>query len=230
MPGRSVLTARQYARGVASNRARTRVVIADDHPLYREGIMRALGVRPDMAIVGAATDGREALALIRELEPDVALLDVRLPSLEGPQILAALKLDGSATRVLFLSAHADGEVVYEAMSAGASGYLSKEATRDEIGDAVARVARGDIALAPELQAGLVGALQLRRGQARPNLTPREREVLAFTAEGLSGPAIAAQLHLSPTTVKTHLQSLYEKLGVSDRAAAVAVALRRGLLD
>jgi two-component system nitrate/nitrite response regulator NarL len=206
------------------------VVIADDHPIYREGIARVLAARPELELVAELGDGREALEVILSAAPDVALLDVRLPSLDGPQILAALRRESARTRVIFISAHAEGAAVYEAMAGGAMGYLSKEATREEIVDAVVRVARGDVALHVDLQAGLVGALRERATPGRPALSAREREVLGLTADGLSAPAIGARLHLSPTTVKSHLQSAYEKLGVSDRAAAVAAALRQGLLD
>lgn len=210
---------------------RVSVLVADDHPLYREGIVRAVKDRPDLELVGEAADGREALDRIKELTPDVAVLDIRMPELEGTQVLSALRRDGVATEVLFLSAFMESELAYKTVAEGAKGYLSKESSRQEICDAIITVARGGTALAAEVQAGLAHEIQDReRSDGRPNLTPRETEVLSMIAEGMSAPEIAKRIHLSPTTVKTHLHTLYEKLGVSDRAAAVAEAMRRGLLE
>ncbi len=192
--------------------------------------MRAVRSRQELEIVGEAGDGREALEAIRELTPDVALLDVKMPSLDGTQITHAIKRDNLATRVVLLSAHAPSDLIYRAIALGAAAYLSKEASRDEICDTVAAVARGETRLTPEVQAELVRQIQMRSIDERPVLSPREREVLVLIAEGLSAPDAAARLHVSPATVKTHLQSLYEKLGVSDRAAAVARAMRVGLLE
>ena len=211
--------------------ARVSVVVADDHPLFREGIERAVRERPDLELVGAAADGREALSQIRELAPQVAVLDLRLPGLDGLQVLNALTRDGIPTRVLFLSATGDAEVVFQAVQAGAAGYFRKEADRDAILNGIAAVAGGRTAIEPELQAGVFDQIRLRgTGEERPILTAREREVLALLAEGLSGPQIAERLIVALPTVKTHQARLYEKLGVSDRAAAVAEAMRRGLLE
>lgn len=215
----------------ASRSQRVRVLVADDHPIYREGIVRAIKDRPDLELIGEAADGREALERIKALEPDVAVLDIRMPGLEGTQVLSALRRDGHATEVLFLSAFMESELAYKTVAEGARGYLSKEASRQEICDAIVSVSRGDTALAPEVQAGLAREIHRReRSNGRPELTARESEVLHMIAEGLSAPDIARQIHLSPPTVKTHLRTLYEKLGVSDRAAAVAEAMRRGLLE
>ncbi len=210
---------------------RVRVLVADDHPLYREGIVRAIKERPDLELVGEAGDGREALEQIKELTPDVAVLDIRMPGLEGTQVLSALRRDGIETEVLFLSAFMESELAYQTVAEGAKGYLSKESSRQEICEAIVTVARGGTALAAAVQAGLASEIQQReRADGRPDLTPRESEVLHMIADGLSAPEIAKQIHLSPTTVKTHLHTLYEKLGVSDRAAAVAEGMRRGLLE
>jgi two-component system, NarL family, nitrate/nitrite response regulator NarL len=215
---------------VALGYERIRVYVADDHPLYREGVVGALRERPDFDLVGEASDGRRALEEIRRLKPDVALLDFKLPGLDGARVLNALRRDQVATRVMFLSAYVDSAIVYRAVAAGASAYLSKDAGRQAICDAVAAVARGESVLAPEIQAGIVQEIRLREHDDRPALTPREREILLLTADGCNAPEIGRRLYLSPTTVKTHLQHLYEKLGVSDRAAAVAEAMRRGLLE
>jgi two-component system, NarL family, nitrate/nitrite response regulator NarL len=211
--------------------ARVRIVVADDHPLFREGIERAVRERPELELVGSAGDGREALAAIRELAPAVAVLDLRLPGLDGLQILNAVTRDDLPTRVLFLSASGDPELVYRAVQGGAAGYFRKEADRQAILDAIAAVARGRTVVDPELQAGVFDQIRLRgSGEDRPILTSREREVLTLMAEGLSGPQIAERLIVAVPTVKTHQARLYEKLGVSERAAAVAEAMRRGLLE
>jgi two-component system, NarL family, nitrate/nitrite response regulator NarL len=210
--------------------ARTRVLVADDHPLYREGVIRAIKERPDLELVAECDDGRTALDRIKDLRPDVAVLDVKMPGLDGTGVLNAVERERLPTRVAFLSAYLDGAVVYSAVSGGAAAYLSKEADRDEICDAIAAVARGETILASEAQAGIAREVRARRDDQRPVLTSREREILGLTANGHSAPQIASELYLSTATVKTHLQHLYEKLGVSDRAAAVAEAMRRGLLE
>jgi two-component system, NarL family, nitrate/nitrite response regulator NarL len=216
---------------VSAANDRVSVLVADDHPLYREGIVRAVKERPDLELVGEASDGREALEEIKRLRPEVAVLDIRMPGIEGPQVLKAMKRDGVKTEVIFLSAFMESELAYQTVAAGAKGYLSKEASRQEICDAIAAVARGGSAFAPEAQAGLAEEIMQREStDGPPELSPREREVLLFIAEGMSAPEIGREIHLSSTTVKTHLHSLYDKLGVSDRAAAVAEAMRRGLLE
>ncbi len=207
------------------------MVVADDHPIYREGIVRAINEWPDLELVGEAGDGREALEQIKRLGPEVAVLDIRMPSLDGIQVLAAMRRDGLETDVLFLSAFMDPELAYRTVADGARGYLSKESSREEVCEAIVTIAGGGTALAAEAQAGLAREIQEReRTGGRPQLTEREQQVLNLVAEGHSAPEIGRQIHLSTTTVKSHLHSLYEKLGVSDRAAAVAEAMRRGLLE
>jgi two-component system nitrate/nitrite response regulator NarL len=206
------------------------VIVADDHPLYRDGITRAIKQRPDLELVGECDDGRAALAMIQELQPRVAVLDMSLPSLTAVQIATAVSDAGLPTRVLVLTAYTQSELVYDSIAAGARGYLLKDVTRDAVCDAIARVARGGTAFAPEIHEGLASEIRARRDDTRPKLTTREREVLTLLAEGRSGPEIARLLFLSPATVKTHLANLYDKLEVSDRAAAVAKALREGVLQ
>jgi two-component system nitrate/nitrite response regulator NarL len=210
--------------------SRISVLVADDHPVYREGIVRAVKERPELELVGDVATGREALELIQAVRPQVALLDMKLPDLDGRQVLSAIGREGLPTKVVFVSAYLDSEVVYAAIGAGARAYLSKDATRGQICDAVAAVQRGDTVFAAEVQTGLAHEIQLRSADDANVLTPREREILALTAQGLLAPDIGRRLYLSPATVKTHLQRLYGKLGVSDRAAAVAEAMRRGLLE
>jgi two-component system nitrate/nitrite response regulator NarL len=210
--------------------ARVRVLIAEEHPLYREGVVRAIKERPELELVGEASDGRMALAMIKELQPDVAVLDVKMPELDGLQVANAVVRDGVTTRVLMLSAFLDRQIVFQAVAAGAAGYLSKDADRLEITNAILAVHGGHTVLAPEVQAGVAAEVRSRWRPDVPSLSERERQVLEMIAEGMLAPEIGKRLYLSPATVKSHLQSLYDKLGVSDRAAAVAEAMRRGLLE
>jgi len=210
--------------------ARVSVVVADDHPLYRDGITRAIKARPDLELVGEVGDGRDALVLIQELAPDVAVVDVNMPSLTGIQVVTALNDLECRTRVLVLTAFTDSDRVYDALAAGARGYLLKDVDRRTICDAIARVARGRTVFSPELHDGIADQIRAHRHDPRPRLTRREREILTLAAEGRSAPEIARLLFLSPATIKTHLSNIYDKLGVKDRAAAVAKALREGVLQ
>jgi two-component system, NarL family, nitrate/nitrite response regulator NarL len=207
-----------------------RVLVADDHPVFREGMVRALAANPHAEIVAETGDGRAALEAIAAERPDVALLDYRLPGLDGIEIARAVVRDGLPTRVLMLSAHDESSVVFDALQAGAAGYLLKEASRDEIVAAVFAVARGESVLPSGVAAGLVGEIRLRSPSDTPVLTEREREILRLIADGKSFPEIASVLFIGVTTVKTHAQHVYDKLGVSDRAAAVAEAIRRHLIE
>jgi two-component system nitrate/nitrite response regulator NarL len=210
---------------------RIRVLIADDHPLFREAIARVIAEREDLELVAEASDGRAALERIRELKPDVAVIDVRMPELDGSDVLVALREEGLPTNVVFLSAFLDAKTVYDAVAAGANAYLSKEAETQEIVTAILAAARGETILGPEVQTGLAEQIRFREEtESRPRLSDREHEVLRLIAQGLSAPEIGERIHLSTATVKTHLQHLYEKLGVSERAAAVAEGMRRGLVD
>ncbi|NMN95800.1 response regulator [Antrihabitans stalactiti] len=206
-----------------------RVVVGDDHPLFREGVVRALSASGSIEVVGEADDGEAALKLIQEHVPQVALLDFRMPLLDGTQVAAAVRKAGLATRVLLLSAHNEPAIVYHALQEGASGFLPKESSRSEIVNGVLDCARGVDVLPAALAAGLVGEVRRRTEQPTVSLSARETEVLGLIAQGLSIPAMGKQMFLAPSTVKTHVQRLYEKLGVSDRAAAVAEAMRRGVL-
>ena len=210
---------------------RVTVVVADDHPLYREGR------RPGPARERADRDRRRGRATaarrsrgFSEHRPDVALLDYKLPDLDGVAVTHAVVREQLPTRVLLVSAFTDSGVVYKALETGAAGFVSKEARREQIADAVLACARGENVVPPEIAAGLVSEIRLRKQNDAPALTPREQEILHLIAAGKSLPQIATELYLGLTTVKTHVQHLYEKLGVSDRAAAVASAMRRGLIE
>jgi len=211
--------------------ARVSVVVADDHPLFRDGIVRAVRERPDLELLGEADDGPSALERVRELAPAVAVLDMSLPGLDGLEVLNAIRRDKLPTRVLILSASTEGAVVHQAIAAGAAGYLSKSASREAVCDAVAALARGETVLDPAAQSGLLHQVRAYGVEDdRPVLTAREHEVLTLMASGLSAAEIGAQLFVAPSTVKTHMGHIYEKLDVSDRAACVAQAMRHGLLE
>lgn len=212
------------------NNQRVRVVVADDHPLFREGLVRALTSSGQVEVVGEAENGPAALELIQKESPDVALLDYQMPGMDGAQVAAAVVRDELPTRVLLVSAHADSALVYHALQQGAAGYLPKESSRSEIITAVLDCAAGRDVLDPKLASGLATEIRRRAEPSGPTLSAREREVLKLIADGGSIPMIAKTLFLAPSTVKTHVQRLYEKLGVGDRAAAVAEAMRRGLLE
>jgi two-component system nitrate/nitrite response regulator NarL len=209
---------------------RVRVVVADDHPLYRDGVVRALSASGQVEVVAEAEDGRAALEEIRKHLPDVALLDYRLPELDGVEVTHAVIRDDLPTRVLLVSAFTESGLVYNALQVGVCGYIAKDARREQIVDAVLACARGETVLPPELASGLASEIRLRATNDAPILTQREAEILRLIAAGKSLPVIAKELFLGVTTVKTHTQHLYAKLEVSDRAAAVAEAMRRGLIE
>jgi two-component system nitrate/nitrite response regulator NarL len=215
---------------VTSGGKKIRVVVADDHPAYREGVVRMLTGSGQIEVVAQVEDGAAALAAIREHQPDVALLDYKLPRLDGVAVTHAVVRDGLRTRVVFLSAFTESGLVYQALQTGAAGYLPKEARREQIVDGVLACARGETVLPGELAGGLVSEIRLRATNDAPALTEREAQILRLIATGKSLPQIASELFLGVTTVKTHVQHLYEKLEVSDRAAAVAEAMRRGLIE
>ena len=206
------------------------VYLADDHPAIRDSVGRAIRARDGLEMIGEAEDGRTALREIRMLCPHVAVLDVGMPLLGGMEVLEALHGEDATTRVVLLTGSVEGEAAHRAFGAGAVGFVSKTAGPTQICDAIETVMRGETFLSPEFQGGLVREIHSRRTDNGPMLSQREREVLEFTAAGASAGEIGARLHLSAATVRTHLQHLYGKLGVHDRAAAVAEALRRGIID
>jgi two-component system, NarL family, nitrate/nitrite response regulator NarL len=215
---------------VTARKKRIRVLLADDHPVFRQGLIDAIKRAPDLELAADVDTGRRALNEIRRLKPDVAVLDMKMPELDGIDVMRAISRDGLGTQVLFLSAFLESNTVYGAVEAGARGYISKDCEPQMICDAIAAVSRGETVLGPETQVAIAEEIRLWM-PATPNpLSQREREILLLTAEGQSASDIAAKLYLSPATVKTHLQRVYQKLGVSDRAAAVAEAMRKGLLE
>jgi two-component system, NarL family, nitrate/nitrite response regulator NarL len=209
---------------------RVTVVVVDDHPFFRDGVTRGLSRDPRLQVVGEAENGREALEVIGREQPDVALVDYQLPDFDGVEVTHSLRRDGVTSKVLLVSAVTDGAVVFRALEQGASGYLSKDAPRSELIDAVLKVARGETVIPGGLADGLAAQIRMRAESPAPALTPRELDVLRGFARGLSIPQLASELFVAPSTVKTHTQRLYEKLEVSDRAAAVAAGMRLRLLE
>jgi two-component system nitrate/nitrite response regulator NarL len=207
-----------------------RVYVAEDHPLYRDGLTRMLSQRPAFVLVGEASDGRAALDGIRELVPEVALMDIQMPELDGVAVLGAIRRDGLPIKVALLSGAFDDEVVYTAIASGADAILPKTSGPDAVARAIVAIAAGETVLPAELHGGLAGEIRKRGASAGPQLTPREQEILQLTADGFSAAEIGERIFITAATVKTHLQSAYQKLGVSDRAAAVAEAMRHGLLE
>jgi two-component system nitrate/nitrite response regulator NarL len=206
------------------------VVVVDDHPVYRDALSRALDQADDLSLAGTASDGTEAIELIARVRPDVAVLDVELPGRSGPAVAAELVARQVPTRVLFLSAHRDGATVYDALATGGFGYVTKDASMRQIQEAVRRVASGVRSLGPDVEDQVIEEIQARAERHVLELTERETAVLELAVRGLTVAAMGQHLHLSPATVKVHLSTLYAKLGVSDRASAVAEALRRGLVS
>lgn len=214
---------------MVQEKTRIRVVVAEDHPVFRQGLIEEIARKPELEVVSQATTGEEALAGIKEHQPEVAVIDMKMPGLDGLEVARSVARDGPPTNILILSAYFDRHTIYQAVQAGVFGYISKDLGADQICDAILKVAQGHTVMCSEAQEVL--ADQVREGApAQPGLSPREREVLQLTAAGNSAVQVAEQLNLSPATVKTHLQRVYQKLGVSDRAAAVAEAMRRGMLN
>lgn len=204
-----------------------RVLIVDDHPVVRDGLRGMLAAQPDLAVLGEAANGHQALAAVAREAPDVVLMDLRMPELDGVEATRRLRDEHPEVGVLVLTTYDDDADILRAVEAGATGYLLKDAPREDLFAAVRAAARGETTLAPSVAAKLMRGLGREpEGEA---LTAREREVLALVAKGSTNRAIARQLHLSEATVKTHLVHAYAKLGVDDRTAAVTTALQRGLL-
>ncbi|CAN3983150.1 response regulator [Kitasatospora purpeofusca] len=223
----------------------TRVLVADDQTVVREGIVMLLGLLPGIEVVGAAADGEEAVALVARHRPDVVLMDLRMPRCDGVEATRRIRAGYPGTEVVVLTTYADDESLFPALRAGARGYLTKDAGGEEIARAIADVRSGAAGLSPQVQLRLLERLS---GAADPapsgeppsapsavpaaeppdGLTAREAEVLGLIAEGLSNTEIARQLYVSPATVKTHINNLFAKTGVRDRAQAVAYAFRHGI--
>lgn len=223
----------------APQRDPVRVLLADDQRLVRESLGMLLGLLPGIALIASASDGEEALALADQHGPDVVLMDLRMPRVDGIEATRRLRESHPDVRVIALTTYADDESVLSALRAGARGYLTKDASSDDIRSAILTVAAGDAALDPSVQHHVVAALSGDGALAtdpRPtggselpdDLTPREAEVLGLIAQGLTNTEIAERLFVSPTTVKSHINHLFAKAGLRDRTQAVNYAYRTGI--
>ncbi|MFF4617256.1 response regulator transcription factor [Nonomuraea jabiensis] len=224
----------------------TRVIVVDDQAVVREGLVLLLGLLPDIEVVGSAGDGEAALRLVGERRPDVVLMDLRMPRMDGVEATGRIRAEFPDTQVVVLTTYSDDESVFAALRAGARGFLTKDADADDIARAVATVKRGDAQLDPTVQRRLLDTMSAptrqppaMTGNTLPppgivrdglpdGLTPREGEVLALIADGLSNTEIAARLYISEATVKTHINNLFAKAGLRDRAQAVSYAFRHGV--
>jgi len=203
-----------------------RVILADDHPVVREGLRGMLRTEPDIEVVAECAAGGDAVRLAAELRPDVVLMDLRMPGMDGVAATAAITAGPGRPRVLVVTTYDTDRDILRAVEAGATGYLLKDTPRRELADAVRAAARGETVLAPAVAAKLVTRV---RGGGPELLTPREVEVLGCVARGLSNAETGRALFITEATVKTHLLRAFEKLGVNDRTAAVTVAIARGIL-
>jgi DNA-binding NarL/FixJ family response regulator len=205
-----------------------RILVADDHPMLREGLVAVLITQPDFEVVGEAKDGSEAVRLARSLEPDVILLDLEMPGTDGVAALDQLRQSGSETRAIVFTAYDTDERILGALRAGARGYLLKGASRQEIFSAIRTVNSGGSLLQPSVTSRLLE--HMNRARDIESLTPRECEVLSLLAEGLSNKEIATRLFITERTVKFHVSSLLHKLNASNRTEAVSRAAQLGLVQ
>jgi len=211
-----------------------RVLVADDQTVVREGLEMLLGLSPGIEVVGAAANGEEAVRLVGEQSSDVVLMDLRMPRCDGVEATRRIAANYPAVRVVVLTTYADDESIFGALEAGAMGYLTKDAGAQEIQRAIRAVHAGEALLDPSVQLRLLQQMRGRRPKARAglpdDLTQREAEVLRLIAEGLSNQEIAERLFISEATVKTHINNIFSKAELRDRAQAVVYAIRHGLAD
>ena len=203
-----------------------RILIVDDHPVVREGLAGILAGQADFEVVGLAADGETAVILHHSLAPDVTLMDLRMPGLDGVGAITAIKEKRPLAHILVLTTYDSDADIVRAIEAGATGYLLKDTPREELFRAIRATAKGESVLAPTVAARLMTRM---RAPAEDNLSPREIEVLQLVAKGSSNHDIGKTLHISTATVKTHLIHVYNKLGVTDRTSAVTTALEKGII-
>jgi len=206
-----------------------RVLVADDHAILRGGLAAFLRAMEGMQLVGEAANGEEALRLARELQPDVVLMDIKMPVMDGVEATRAIRACCPRTQVVVLTSFVEDELVPHALEAGAIGYLLKNVSHQELAAAIRQAARGQSVLSPEATQALVEAT-VRKSPLIEALTPREMQVLALMAEGLTNLQIGQQLGITESTIKSHVSTIIAKLGVASRTEAVALALRHGLVD
>jgi DNA-binding NarL/FixJ family response regulator len=207
-------------------RSPVRLLIVDDHPIVRAGFEGMLAGKSDLEVIGEAENGEEAVRLAERLRPDVVLMDLRMPLVDGVEAIGRIKEENPNVNILVLTTYDSDADILRAIEAGATGYLLKDAPREELFRAIHAAARGEPVLAPSVTARL---MQRARTPAKAALSGREIEVLELVARGRSNKELAKDLHLSEATVKSHLIHIFDKLGVADRTAAVTVALERGIL-
>jgi DNA-binding NarL/FixJ family response regulator len=210
-----------------------RVLIVDDHTMVRDGLASMLAREPDFEVVGEAKDGTEAVARAIELKPEVILMDLRMPTMDGVEAMCAIREQEPQAKFLVLTTFDNDEYIFRAIEAGARGYLLKDASREELFRAVRAIHRGESLIQPAVAARVLDRFaMLSRQAAAPNavLSEREIEVLRLIAKGQANKAIAARLTISENTVKTHVASIFQKLDVNDRTEAVTAALQRGLIS
>ena len=207
-----------------------RVLIADDHMVVREGLRAILEAAPDLLPVGEATDGAEAVQLVGEKTPDVVLMDLRMPGMDGIEAIRQISAQYPKVQVVILTTYDEDDYIVRGLRAGARGYLLKDSGRKVLFEAIRAAARGESLLPPEVVAKVVANLQGPQSVKAETLSKRENQVLALLAQGAPNKEIALQLSISERTVKAHVTSIFNKLGASSRAEAVAIALRSGLLS
>ena len=203
-----------------------RILMADDHPVVRAGIRGMLETQPDFEVIAEAENGEEAIEAARKLKPGVILMDLRMPKMEGVEAIEKIKESQPEIHILVLTTYDTDADIVRAVEAGATGYLLKDAPREELFRAVRGTARGEAVLAPVVAARLMGKM---RSPGEESLSPREIEVLLLVARGATNQDVAEKLHISKATVKSHLLQINQKLGVSDRTAAATTALERGII-
>jgi DNA-binding NarL/FixJ family response regulator len=205
---------------------RVKILVCDDHPVVRSGLRGMINSQPDLEVVAEAAEGSEALSLTDRFKPDVVLMDLRMPGMDGVTATAGIKARHPDTNVLILTTYDTDADILHALEKGATGFLLKDEREDRIFDAIREAARGRSALAPGVASRLVERL---RGDADAHVSDREIEILMLVAQGQSNREIARELHISDSTVKAHMLHIFDKLGVTDRTAAVTTAVRRGII-
>jgi len=209
-----------------SEQQQIRILISDDHPVVRTGLRGMINGEPDFEVVGEAENGKEAVAMTGELRPQVVLMDLRMPEMDGVTAIGHIKAEHPEVKVLVLTTYESDADILRAIETGATGYLLKDTPREELFEAIRLVARGESPLDPGVAARL---MQRMRGPSEEGLSTREIEVLELVARGTSNKEIAKQLWVSETTVKSHMLHIFDKLSVTDRTAAVTAALKRGII-